>query len=629
MITRKAFASEYELPHYGKVPKNLLENLKFRRKILAMAAEDKQLAAAIKHACKDDFLFWMNTFAWTYDPRIDEKAGTEYGGLGSTLPFITWKFQDTAAMELIEAIRKGYDVTILKSRDMGATWLILEVLLWQWLFFDNKSFLILSRKTDLVDKKGNPDCMMAKLDFTFKWLPMWMKPSSYDRTFLHFANEDNGSVIDGESTTSDSGRAGRRTAIVPDEFASVPNGYEMDAATQSVTNCRIFNSTPKGAANAFFEKAHDKNMKTIKMMWWQHPVKSKGMYRAGNGETKLFDEEYKYDDDFEFIRDGKLRSPWYDEQDKRFAHPKLRAQELDCDFHASDFQYFDPELLRELKSQHAKDATFQGELKYDLDNLEPLHFERKPKGRLRLWLPLAEGQRPGKSRDFVIGCDISTGTGVTPSVASIVDRDTGEKVGEWACARTEPREFAKMVVALCRWFKGKDNHGAFLIWESNGPGGSFGKAVWEFGYRRIFYRKTNEKGTRLKNSETPGWFNNREASEVLMADYGSALKSRSFINHSIEALDDCKLYVFHKDGTIGNAHKKNDVDPSAATVNHADRVVADALAWRGCKELGRKLKGEKKEIAPVGSFAHRRKQWEREQMTMPLAGEEWMDSFRD
>ncbi len=60
-------------------------------------------------------------------------------------------------------------------------------------------------------------------------------------------NADNGSVIDGESTTGDAGRGDRRTAMFIDEYAAfdVTDGYRVLLASRDTTNCRGFNSTPE------------------------------------------------------------------------------------------------------------------------------------------------------------------------------------------------------------------------------------------------------------------------------------------------------------------------------------------------------------------------------------------------
>jgi hypothetical protein len=53
---------------------------------------------------------------------------------GSHVPFITWKVQDDAIVELIDAIDNGHDALIHKARDMGASWIVVGVFQWYFQF---------------------------------------------------------------------------------------------------------------------------------------------------------------------------------------------------------------------------------------------------------------------------------------------------------------------------------------------------------------------------------------------------------------------------------------------------------------------------------------------------------------
>lgn len=97
--------------------------------------------------------------------------------------------------------------------------------------------------------------MMWKLDHLIKWCPKWLLPT-FTRTKMHLTNLETGSSIDGESTNQNFGRGDRRTGVVLDEFAAVENGHAILRATRDVTRCRIFNSTPNGTGNAFYDICH-------------------------------------------------------------------------------------------------------------------------------------------------------------------------------------------------------------------------------------------------------------------------------------------------------------------------------------------------------------------------------------
>ena len=114
--------------------------------------------------CKQDILFYINTFGYIFEPR-DAKR----------LPFITYMFQDPCLLELRDAVGE-HDIVVEKSRDMGASWMCVYVLEWFWHFYKDETFLFLSRKEELVDKKGDPKELFSKLDFIHKMQPPWLRP---------------------------------------------------------------------------------------------------------------------------------------------------------------------------------------------------------------------------------------------------------------------------------------------------------------------------------------------------------------------------------------------------------------------------------------------------------------------
>jgi len=222
---------------YKAVPKGLKENLAFRIALLERAARNPSLQAGLKEICKQDILFYVNAFVWTYDPRRKSK----------TIPFVTWPVQDHALKAILSWVEEGEDGVIQKSRDMGASWMCLLVMEWLWHFHPGMSFLLVSRKEDLVDAPGDPDSLFWKLDFIHRHLPGWLRCET-DRRRLHFGNMANGSTIDGESTTAAAGVGGRRTAMFIDEFSRIEEGYQLLAGTADTTRCRIFNFTPWGGS---------------------------------------------------------------------------------------------------------------------------------------------------------------------------------------------------------------------------------------------------------------------------------------------------------------------------------------------------------------------------------------------
>ena len=557
---------------YDLVPKDPAQNLKFREEMVQMGSTDKKAAEELYIMCSRDMLFYINTFCWPYDPRVGD----------GTLPFITYDFQNESFGELHDCIGKR-DIVIKKSRDMGASWMLLTVFEYMWHFRPSQSFLLVSRNEDYVDKPGNPKSLFWKIDFIHKYLPGWLKPR-LTRTKLRLTNEDNGSTIDGESTTGDVARGDRRTAIGLDEFAAfdIDAGYRALASTRDATRCRIFNSTPSGTNNAFYDLATSDTISQITLHWTRHPIKAAGQYKDSQGKT---------------------RSPWYDEECKRCANPQEIAQELDIDFAGADYQFFDVIMLDKLMQDTARKPMTIGELKFNAVNASVEGFDQMPKGNLRLWVnPDAQGNLP-KDRKYAIGADIAAGTGSSNSVLSVGDCRTGEKVAELVTPNLRPDQLATYAVALGRWFCGSEDE-ATMIWEAPGPGRNFGDRVMELGYRNIWRKKSIDG----KVNKIPGWWPTKDEKRSLYSEYRTALSTNKFINRSIDALRECKEIIFAATGWITHSRSLRTVDPSGARENHGDRPTADALLWLGMQKTG-PVKMPQVGV-PDGSLLWRRQEYE-------------------
>jgi hypothetical protein len=574
------------------VPKGLEENLQFRREVLSAGTDSEQAARELEIACIRDILFYVNTFVWTYDPRRPRGQ--------RVVPFITWDYQDDVILELAEAF--GVEDRVLeKSRDMGASWMCVIVFEHAWHFHNDVSGLLLSRKQELVDKPDNPKSLFGKIDFMHRHQPGWLLPRRRkgDRTFCHLYNPERNSVLAGEATTGDMGRGDRLTGALLDEYAAVQNDWEALSATRDATNCRFFNSTHQGQQTAFYALTKRKSMVVVKLPWTLHPEKSAGLYQTGeDGQIEVLDEDYEYPEDFEFRTDtpGKKRSPFYDHECDRAAHPLEIAQELDMDPMGSSYQFFDPASLEKVIDEYVEPPLAVGDIDYDPDTARPEAFMAREKGPLKLWRYLQTEKRP-RPGTYVIGCDVSQGTGASNSCASIGDVGEQEKIGEYVSSDMAPERFAKVVVALARFF-----HDALIIWEGNGPGMVFGDMVIELGYRRIYYRES-ERDIAPKPSSSPGWFSSAETKLVLLGQYRRVLGD-PLINRSREALEECKYYVFLSTGKVEHSEAANTLDSSGARENHGDRVIADALLWRGMSYVSSQ-EPQEREI-PSNSLAGRR-----------------------
>lgn len=559
------------------------------------------------------FLSWVNLACWTFDPRRSVRH----------LPFITWEIQDMAGREVWLAIHEGRDVLIDKSRDMGATWLCVAVFVWHLLFVPDTPLLMASRKEEYVDSRGNPDTLFWKADYLLDNIPSWLWPK-IERRHMHIANLDNGSVIDGESTNADLGRGGRRKAILLDEFAAVDNGREILSATVDATPCRIFNSTPKGRANAFADVRFSGKVRVLTLHWKAHP--SKG-WAARQIETE-----------------GRVRwtSPWYEAECARRTSRKEIAQELDIDYLASGEAFFDLDVCQRIRaSGQLRPPLERGELRFGVDTLAegtsyrmsgvrwmPQHGKR----RLVLWCPLApatsalasagrpfgaervvgaaprahrDEMRPRQDRNYAAFADVAHGTGASNSVIKVADTSTREEVASFVCPDTPPHELARYAVALCKWFGGRVP--TLLGWEANGPGGIFGLEVYRLGYRAVLGNRNVSMPWRPEDDRI-GWYSTREKKADLLGDLRRALARDELVIHNEATVTELEQYIYYPSGSVGPSGLVNEADGARAA--HGDRVIAAAGLLLCMDE--QPATGARGGAPPAGSFAGRRQQYVRQ-----------------
>lgn len=590
--------------HYNKdIPRSIAGNLHWRAKVHKEVIRDPSFAETVWQACADDPIFYLSGFCYTYNPR--PKSGNVRNPF-SKLPFILYEFQEDAVKQIVSAIYEGHDLLVEKSREMGASWICLATLEWLWHFSrDNVSVLLGSRNEKYVDDPGNPKCLFWKVDYLLDTQPVWLLPGGYNkadhRRKLHFLNPETGSAMDGESTTGEFARGDRRTAILLDEFAAVSEGHHILDASQHASDCRLFNSTPQGRANAYYDMAQTE-IRKLRMHWSVHPNKNIGLYTTdSDGRLKVLDEEYGLPDGYVPILDGKLRSPWYDDECRRTTSPMKIAQELDIDYLGSGNQYFNPAMVQDLIRDMARDRVSRGTLDYTSDTAEPIEFAVNDGGKFEMWIDHTTIHPFDK---FVVACDISAGTGASNSAMAVYNTRTNEKVGQYVDSYIRPEEFAKLAVATCKLF-----NSAFLIWENNGVGTQFGGRVIDIGYPDI-YMDLDESSRTKKITKKPGWASTRPKKLILFGEYREALSRKMIVNKSKDALDECMHYVYGDDGGVEHDEEKID-DPSGAKANHGDRVMADALAWRGLSQRPSQDKDKPPE-APYGSLAWRQQRKKRD-----------------
>ncbi len=569
--------------------------LTYQKAVTDEAFRSKAAAAEIAKLCADDILFYMAIFLYTYRPQ--DRAGERY------VPFVPWPGQVPVVLEMKRSLLEGFPLVAFKGRDQGFTEMALASQQHEWLFVAETALGVSSAKEALCDAANNPNALLQRFDRFTDRLPPFLKPS-VSRTTGDGGlrvNNDNGSFIKGEATTPNMFRQSRVGNLLIDEFATVEKGQAVIAGiTDSCPGASIwYVSTPKPGNNGFNYALDQKIGKIIVFPWWNHPEKVKGLYTSVGGERIILDTEYREDnisfvggetkysfpDNYPFILDGEMRSVAFDKKNREKGSLKWMHQEWCCKRFGIGDQFFDIQAVESHKTAFGRKADARGELRfafdYDKRIVMPRGFEPGGLGRFRIWAQLDSTRRLSKYHSYVVGADVSLGTGASNTVIVILDRNSSEFVGEWVCPNTSPDDAARVAVAMCKWLGGESR--ALLIWDGNGPGLSFSMEVQKLAYGRL-YMQRNIKDLDSKRSRNPGYFTGgSDEKQVLLGEMRQALGRGDFTIRSEEVLDEMKDYIYLPSGSIAPAALSE--DSSGARAAHGDRVIAYALCCIGALEV--------------------------------------------
>lgn len=209
--------------------------------------------------CAADPVYWFNTWAWTYNPKLVGRKNPDGSKVSPFLRFKLWPRQVDYIRWLQARVAGEEQGLVEKSRDAGISYLCAGFSLHQWLFTEGFKATFGSRVKDYVDKKDNPDAIFPKLRIMLDRLPEWMLPEGFNRgkhdTYLKLVNPANEAVITGEGGEN-MGRGGRSTVYFLDEAAHVPNADAVEAALSGNTDCVIWVSSVNGIGNLFYRKRH-------------------------------------------------------------------------------------------------------------------------------------------------------------------------------------------------------------------------------------------------------------------------------------------------------------------------------------------------------------------------------------
>jgi len=613
-------------------PGDLVDNIRFRIALREWCCASKPNQRWVIQKCLKDIKFWINTFCFGHDPRPRK-------GLPPVVPFILRSHQ----IEIVDSLREhlGHrDIGVRKSRGEGLSYLSLMLFLHSWCFEPDRNFLILSRTAISADAPNDSSSLGWKLDSLIKTLPQWMtgeRGTDWSRGLQNhtWTNHRNGSQIVSTTNTGDVGAGGRCTAILMDEFSRFSRDTDILITTEPVTECRIFCSTFVGNQNEFYKLMHeDSNLIKMRLLWRNNPDRNRSMFIPDVRHRRLL----KPGTSLEILKSYRemffvehlpiLRKRGYALDDKNFPlnpwcvsrmirprmTPAIFSQEYEG-IVADESSTFFPSIMIDQLLCKAEDPTWVGDIVVHPEFHTIVSVSRMPDGFLRMYGNVLTSLGSPEKGNYVLGVDVGLGLGGergSNSTISILNRHTGRKVGEFISALTPPDRLANITIALARWFCSAEGNEAYVIFEANGPGQTFGRQIEDSSFGNVHYRINAAIG-KGKSSRVPGWWSSTENKQILLGKYRTALEIGLFENPSRAALEETQCYKILPGGRIGFKAIGRQIAKEGES--HADIVISDALAFYGAEELGggpgaytlqKKSKSIDIENAPRSSFGYRR-----------------------
>jgi hypothetical protein len=531
------------------------ETIELAVRLRQMAVGTAEEQASVKDLCKDDPVAFLMAAGWTKVVKEVAADGHERPSETTSQPFIPWRSQRQILRDVADCIKNGEDIAWAKSREMGASWLMLSLSLWGWLYHE-WSVLICSRTEDLVDRAGDLDALFPKIDSMIERLPSCMLPcpradllpSGKHRRHMVLAHPNGHSIV-GQSTTEHIGRGGRRTCVIFDEAAAQEKLESAWRSAADTTSCRIAVSTHLTGSyftRSIWAKAQDLgNPKPMLTTYVGHPAKSQGgEWRTDVDGTVTGEPARRY-----------FWSPWFERQTKRRDMVDIRENVLALPSTAGKGFFPLANIVRcrrEITPPRRCDV-YKGRL---ID---------APNGKWRIF------REPDETNKLVIAADPAYGTGRNNSAAVMMDVERRSVVATYVDPHCSPYELAQIMAEAGRtWARGRAQ--LLIGWEVNGAGAAIHKDLHRLHYPAIWKSKRGRYG----------WLSTRQSKRELYGGLARAIADATVVIPDSEILDEMETTIVYDNGGIGPARLEVDRSSGAAEA-HGDRVVAMALAVLMCE----------------------------------------------
>mgnify|MGYP001569974908 FL=1 len=454
------------------------------------------------HAAQSGFVYWLVTYVYFLCKNQGHRK------------WQPWPVH----LRVIHEVEHSLRLLILKSRQLGISWLVAAYALWRAVFRSGQNILLLSQGQDEAEE------LLAKCRYIYTHLPAWMAPAVGDnsKSAMTFPGLD--SAIRALPATEKAGRSEGTNLIICDEWAFHPYAQGNWAAIQpTLSDAATFIglSTANGRGN-FFHTMWDlarrglSDFKAVFLSCWEAPGRDDAWYARQVDDYKatphLLGQEHPRSEEEAFILSSGI-----------------------------------PAIPREtIERLWARSCP-------------PLRQEDYPRGLLRVW------REPQVGRLYACGTDVSYGLDTPDAgVSHILDCKTG-LVEATLWGHFPPEELADRTVQLCRHY-----NNAYLGPEANGVGEFFIRRLQDIGYSspdKVYHRDWKVARQQRRPPKEAGYITGSDRS-AMIAEMREALVGGALQTQDADTVGELGTFVIEKGR------------PQAAEGAHDDRVMALAIAWQ-------------------------------------------------
>lgn len=265
------------------------DNLRYRAKVLANAKNNPGVIEKLKLMCKQNILFYINTFCYTYRTDLSRKGKNPYVNV------CTFPFQDDLLTWMVWTYNENIEGMLDKSREMGATWVWVWYESWLRLFHNGVTTLAMSQNESDVDDRTNKS-IFEKTRINLRAHPEWLRGgwvenSPTDKMMAIKTPETKGEAL-GAVAKGSAGRSGRGSVVFYDEFAHIDEAPAMIESGSALSPCKFYVSTPKGDNNEFARMSQSPGVNKKTLNWDIHPLRNELWEKKKRAEPSMTEEVF-------------------------------------------------------------------------------------------------------------------------------------------------------------------------------------------------------------------------------------------------------------------------------------------------------------------------------------------------